>query len=132
METIKLKTISVKDLQTTGDMVRESLEDKPLLLKIGEIVAGKTKYYHFQVHREASVEILYETKDKLQIVRILFDLLKNEMSIQSFLWTDETKRYEEAPIQNELIASQAFQAILQSITFTGNEQQSYLFQLNRK
>ncbi|OHR74244.1 hypothetical protein HMPREF3291_04470 [Bacillus sp. HMSC76G11] len=132
METIKLKTISVKDLQTTGEMIRESLEYKPLLLKIGEVVAGKTKYYHFQVHREASVEILYETKDKLQIVRILFDLLKNEMSIQSFLWTDETKRYEETPIQNELIASQAFQAILQSITFSGHEQQSYLFQLYRK
>lgn len=132
METIKLKTISVKDLQTKGKIVRERSDDKPLLLKVGEIAAGKTKYYHFQVHREASVEILYETKDKLQIVRILFDLLKNEMSIKSFVWTDQTKRYEETAIQNELIASQAFQAILQSITFSGHEQQSYLFQIHRK
>jgi hypothetical protein len=132
METIKLKTISVKDLQTTGEIVRERLDDKSLLLKIGEIIAGKTKYYHFQVQREASVEILYETEDKLQIVRILFDLLKNEMSIKSYVWTDQTKRYEETSIQTELIASQAFQAILQSITFSGHEQQSYLFQIHRK
>lgn len=132
METIKLKTISVKDLQKTSEIVRERLDEKSLLLKVGEIIAGKTKYHHFQVHREASVEILYETKDKLQIVRILFDLLKNEMSIKSYVWIEQTKRYEETAIQNELIASQAFQAILQSITFSGHEQQSYLFQIHRK
>jgi hypothetical protein len=41
METIKLKTISVKDLQTKGEIVRERSDDKPLLLKVGEMLPAK-------------------------------------------------------------------------------------------
>lgn len=132
MNTIKLKTITVKDLQVTGEVVMERLNDAPLILRVGEIIAGETKYYHFHVHRESTVEILYETKDKLQIVRIQFNLLENRMSIKSFDWVEQTNRYEETAIQKELIESSSFQSILQSISFSGNEQQSYLFHTLRK
>lgn len=132
METFKLRTITVKDLQVTGEVILERLEDTPLLLKVGELIAGKTKYYHFHVYRESTVEILYETKDKLQIVRIQFNLQENRLSIKSFEWVEQANRYEETAIQKELIESPSFQSILQSISFSGKEQQSYLFHTFRK
>jgi hypothetical protein len=132
MKTFKLRTITVKDLQVTGEVVMERLDEAPLILKVGELNAGKTKYYHFHVHRESTVEILYETKDKLQIVKIQFNLQENRMSINSFEWVEQANRYEETAIQKELIESPSFQSILQSISFSGNEQQSYLFHTLRK
>lgn len=132
METFKLKTISVKDLQASGGFVRERIDDMPMTLRVGEIIEGKIKHHHFQVNRESSVEIIYEIREKQQFVRILLDLLKNNLSIHSYMWTQETSRYEQTAIEEELITSKAFQTILQSITFSGSNQQSYLFQLYKK
>ncbi|KEZ48840.1 hypothetical protein [Metabacillus indicus] len=132
METFKLKTISVKDLQASGGFVREGPADMPMTLKVGEIICGKVKHHHFQVSRQSSVEIIYEIREKQQFVRILLDLLKNNLSIHSFMWTHETNRYEQTAIEEQLMTSKAFQTILQSITFSGSDQQSYLFQLHKK
>ncbi|MEK3806929.1 hypothetical protein MHB63_10340 [Bacillus sp. FSL H8-0547] len=132
METFKLKTISVKDLQASGGIVRERLNDVPMTLRVGEITCGKVKHHHFQVNRESSVEILYEIREKQQFIRVQLDLLQNHLSIHSYMWTNETNRYEQTAIEEQLITSKAFQTILQSITFSGSDQQSYLFQLHKK
>ncbi|WP_282033699.1 hypothetical protein [Metabacillus indicus] len=132
METFKLKTISVKDLQASGGFVREGPDDMPMTLRVGEITGGKVKHHHFQVNRESAVEILYEAQNKQQIVRILLDLFKNHLSIHSYMWTNETNRYEQTAVEEQLMTSKAFQTILQSITFSGSDQQSYLFQLHKK
>lgn len=123
MVEFRLKSIYLeKDSQRVG----ESADGNLVILRVGDQEVGTTNYHHFRVPVHATVDIRYLEQNLNSILRIIFQLEKSDLSIQYFTWNEDEKHYIDAPLHEEIIQSQSFQHILQSISFTGENHFSYV------
>ena len=126
MKTYKLKSIYLKQNSNKAQLVKESSTQDLVVLRVGDQKVGTNNYHHFRVPAHATVDIRYEAADQKSMLRLIFQLETKNLSIQYFTWKDEELRYIDTPLDDELTQSLAFQHILQSINFTGNNHYSYL------
>ncbi|MFC0272330.1 hypothetical protein ACFFIX_12885 [Metabacillus herbersteinensis] len=135
MNEFKLKNLYIKR-QTNQLYIREGREwskpEESVILRVGEQKAGTSNFHHFRVPKNSTVDVLYETIDKLDMVRIQFNLMDRSLSLQFFSYDEESLHYIEAPLDPEIVQSQSFQVILQSISFSSNHHFSYLVNSSRK
>ena len=123
MVKFRLKSIY---LEKDSQRVRENVDGNLVILRVGDQEIGTTNYHHFRVPVHATVDIRYLEQNLNSILRIIFQLESNNLSIQYFTWNEDEKHYIDAPHHEEIIQSQSFQHILQSVSFTGENHFSYV------
>ena len=126
MVEFKLKSLYLKQKKTDPLKVKETTTQDLVILRIGDYNHGKSKYHHFHVPLHAIVEIQYETPDHNNLLRIVFQLNQRNLAIQYYTWNETEQHYIEAALENEIIHSLPFQAILQSISFSSDNHLSYI------
>lgn len=137
MNEFKLKNIYIKRQTKNQLYIREGREcsskpEESVILRVGEQKEGTSNFHHFRVPKDSTVDVMYETIDKLDLVRIQFKLVDRSLSIQFFSYDEQSHHYKEAPLDPEIIQSTSFQVILQSISFSSNLHFSYLVNTSRK
>lgn len=113
-------------LEKNPQRVRENCDGNLVILRVGDQEVGTTNYHHFRVPVHATVDIQYLEHNLNSILRIIFQLEKSDLSIQYFTWNEDEKHYIDSPLHEEIIQSQSFQHILQSVSFTGKNHFSYV------
>jgi hypothetical protein len=126
MVEFKLKSIYLKQRELNTLQVKEETTEELVILRIGEPKQETSNYHHFRVPINALVELQYETIEHKDLLRIVFQLDRKNLSIQYYKWNEIDQNYQDAPLQNDIIHSLSFQNILQSISFSGNTHVSYI------
>ncbi|PMC37389.1 hypothetical protein CJ195_11570 [Bacillus sp. UMB0899] len=126
MNKYKLKSIYLKQNANYPLQVKESSTQDLVILRIGDQQLGINNYHHFRVPIHATVDIRYEAIDQKSILRLIFQLDQRNLSIQYFTWKEDEQLYIDTPLDDNITQSQAFQHILQSVSFTGENHISYL------
>ena len=122
----KLKSISIKQKANYPEQVKESSAQELAILRISNQKVGTNDYRHYRVPMHATVDIRYQAIDKKSMLRFVFQLDHQNLLIQYFTWKEDKQVYVDTPIDDKLTQSHAFQHILQSINFTGENHFSYL------
>ncbi|HZH63159.1 MAG TPA: hypothetical protein VEY70_27125 [Metabacillus sp.] len=126
MNGYKLKSIYLQQNANSPMHVKENATQDLVVLRVGDQEVGTNNYHHFRVPKDATVDIRYEAIDQKSILRIIFQLEQRNLSIQYFTWKEDKQLYIDTPLDDKIIQSHAFQLILQSISFTGENHFSYL------
>lgn len=119
MNEYKLKSIYLQQNANSPLQVKENALRDLVILRVGD-------QHHFRVPTDATVDIRYEAIDQKSILRIIFQLKQRNLSIQYFTWKEDEQIFIDTPLDDKIIQSHAFQHILQSISFTGENHFSYL------
>jgi len=126
MNEYKLKSIYLQQNANSPLQVKENALRDLVVLRVGDQKVGTNNYHHFRVPTDATVDIRYEAIDQKSILRIIFQLKQRNLSIQYFTWKEDEQLFIDTPLDDKIIQSHAFQHILQSISFTGENHFSYL------
>lgn len=126
MSEYKLKSIYLKQNANNLLQVKENATQDLVVLRVGDQEVGTNNYHHFRVPTDSTVDIRYEATDQKSILRIIFQLEQRNLSIQYFTWKEDEQVYIDTPLDDKVIQSHAFQHILQSISFKGENHVSYL------
>ena len=122
MREFKLKSLY---LRRKKDLKRDSLQDL-VILTIDDPSQEQLKYHRFQVPLNAYVEIHYETPEDNGLLRFIFQLNRQNLIIQYFIWNEIEQHYIEVALENQMLQSLSFQMVLQGINFTGKNHFSYI------
>ncbi len=126
MNEYKLKSIYLKQNANFPLHVKESSTQELVILRVGDQKVGINNYHHLRVPIHATVDIRYEATDQKSMLRLIFQLEQRNLTIQYFTWKEDEQLYIDTPLDDKITQSQAFQQILQSISFTGENHISYL------
>ncbi len=125
MNEYKLKSIYLQQNTNHSLQVKKNLTEDLVVLRVGDHKVGTNNYHHFRVPIQATVDIRYEALDQKSMLRIIFQLKQRDLSIQYFTWKEDEQIYIDTPL-TRFNQSKAFQHILQSISFTGENHFSFL------
>ncbi|WP_226670527.1 hypothetical protein [Metabacillus litoralis] len=121
-----MMALKFKSIKSDQHLKVRERDNDDAILRLAEKTLENTEYYHFRVPLDATVDIQYETFDKNNMLRIIFQLKQRKLSIQYFEWDDMKKHFTIAPLNDAVLSSYPFQSILQNINFTGEKHHSYV------
>lgn len=121
----KLKCIYLKQ-PSDAFQVKETRTEELVNLRVGDYKSGIANYHHFSVPLNATVDIQYESPDQKGLLKVIFQLVQRNLSMKYFIWDEGKKHYMETPLEKDILQSLSFQKILQSISFSGDNQFSFI------